>query len=437
MKTKKTKYFFRIAALFLAAAIIFVTFQGCSEKETGNTLTVWCWDESFNVYAMRTAAEIFARDNPGFTLEIEHIWWDDLSTRLEEIAESGNYSELPDIFLVQNNAFQKYLIYAPDLFHDLTGKGIAYNQFPESVVARSMINGRNFGVPFDNGAAIQVLRTDILEQAGYKIEDFTDITWNEYMDKAEDVLNKTGKPLLSGIYGTGSTVGEIDMISIIMQSAASSLFDDFGVPFIANNDVLKKAIDVCTELITRGIFVGVPNWDEYLLTFKSGDVAGVINGCWILGEIQTTADQSGKWDVTTIPRLDNMPRATNYSSNGGSSWAVSSTANANLAIDFLSATFGGNIELYETILPSSGALANYLPMADSGIYNQPQEFFGGSPIYARIIDYAQKVPGNNTGVYYYDARNVVGEAIFNIIGGMGMDEALIEAEQKIKELMGL
>ncbi len=35
-------------------------------------------------------------------------------------------------------------------------------------------------------------------------------------------------------------------------------------------------------------------------------------------------DQSGKWAVTNMPKLDGVDGATNYSNNGGSSWAISS-----------------------------------------------------------------------------------------------------------------
>lgn len=38
----------------------------------------------------------------------------------------------------------------------------------------------------------------------------------------------------------------------------------------------------------------------------NSEVAGVINGCWIMGTIQTAEDQSGKWAITNIPKLTNV-----------------------------------------------------------------------------------------------------------------------------------
>jgi lactose/L-arabinose transport system substrate-binding protein len=128
---------------------------------------------------------------------------------------------------------------------------------------------------------------------------------------------------------------------------------------------------------------------------------------------------------------------TNYSNNGGSSWAVSaSSKNYELANDFLASTFGGSVKFYETILPSSGALATYLPAGDSTVYGQPSEFFGGQKIFADITAYAAKVPSNATGVYYYEARDAVATAITQVLGGADIDAALAEADATVTFQMG-
>jgi lactose/L-arabinose transport system substrate-binding protein len=114
---------------------------------------------------------------------------------------------------------------------------------------------------------------------------------------------------------------------------------------------------------------------------------------------------------------------------------LASSKNSDVAIDFLAHTFAGSVELYETILPSSGALATYLPAGDSDVYNQPHDFFGGQAIYADITDYAAKVPQVKYGVYNYEAREAVGTAITRILSGTDMDTALQEAEEAVKFLM--
>ena len=394
-----------------------------------NKLTVWAWDPNFNIYAMEEAEKIYQKDHPDFELEVVETPWDDLQTKLTTLAQSQQFDDLPDIFLVQNNAFQKNVINYPDLFGDFADSDIDFSQFPESVVDYSVVDGINYGVPFDNGTAITALRTDVLEQAGYTIDDFTDITWDQFLAQGKDVLAKTGKPLLSG------QAGSSDLITMMLQSTGASLFDEDGNPTIVDNDQLLAAIDMYGQLVKAGVFVEVNSWDEFIGTFVNGDVAGTIQGVWIVGSIQSAADQSGKWGVTNLPSLDGVDGATHYSANGGSSWAISSEANTELAADFLAKTFAGSTELYDTILPKSGALANWTPAGDSDVYAEPQEFFGGEPIFKKVVEFSTQVPSNNTGAYYYEGRDAVSVAITKILQGGDPAAALQEAQETVEFAM--
>ena len=395
----------------------------------GNTLTVWAWDPSFNIYAMQEAEKVYQKDHPDFELKIVETPWDDLQAKLTTIAQSQQFDELPDIFLMQNSAFQKNVINYPDVFGDYADADIDFSEFPQSVTAYSTIDDVNYGVPFDSGTAVSALRTDVLEQAGYTIDDFTSTTWDDFITKGKDVLAKTGKPLLSGIAGSS------DLLSIILQSAGGSLFDKDGQPTIAGNDVLIDAIEVYTELVESGVFVEVNSWDEYISSFVNGSVAGTINGIWIAGSIQTAEDQAGKWAVTDLPKLDGVPDATNYSANGGSSWAISSTGDATLAADFLASTFAGSTDFYDTILPKAGAVANWIPAGESSVYAEPSAFFSGQPIFQKVVEFGAEVPSSNTGVYFFEGRDAVSAAMTKVIGGTSIEDALDEAQANVEFAM--
>ena len=114
---------------------------------------------------------------------------------------------------------------------------------------------------------------------------------------------------------------------------------------------------------------------------------------------------------------------------------LASSANPELAADFLKHTFAGSVELYERILPSTGAIATYLPVKDSDVYNQPHDFFGGQVVFAKIAEYADQVPEVNYGVYNYEARDAIATAISKIIRGADIDSALQEAENTVKFIM--
>lgn len=439
----------RIVAMLTAAAIA-VSLTGCgtsasdgtsaasgggNQGESGtadeNTLTVWCWDPAFNIRAIETAGKLYQKDHSDFNLQIIETPWEDVQTKLTTAATSGNLDTLPDILLMQDNAFQKNVISYPDAFLDITSSGIDFSEFSQAKVAYSTVDGKNYGVPFDNGAVIAAYRTDILEMAGYTIEDFTDITWSEYLEKGRVVLEKTGLPLLT------CKGNESDVAAMMLQSAGASFFDENGEPDMADNEALKEVVSTYAELVKAGVMVEVNDWDQYIGSMTNSSVAGTINGCWIMASIQTAEDQAGKWEITNIPRLDNVPGATNYSNNGGSSWAITTNCkNKELAQDFMAETFAGSTELYEEILPATGALTCYLPAADSPVYSEPQEFYNGQSVFTLITDYAAQTPGNHTGVYYYEAKDAIAVAITNVVAGGDPDKELKNAEDTVNFVMG-
>ncbi len=425
----------KVIACMLASAMAFSAMSvlpAAAASEEDNKLTVWTWDPNFNIYAINKAAEIYAKDHEGFTIEVTEIQSDDIESKITAAVQAGDLSTLPDIFLMQDNSFQKYATFYPDVFVNLTDSGIDFSQFSEAKVAYSTLDGVNYGVPFDNGAVINCLRTDLLEQAGYTVDDFTDITWSDYMEKAKVVLEKTGLPMLT------AQAGSPDVIMEMLQSAGASLFNEDGTANIKDNDVLKKCVEIYAQMVADGTLVEVTDWDQYISSLNSSTVASTFNGCWIMASIQAAEDQSGKWAVTNMPKLDDVENASNYSNNGGSSWAISSnTKHEELAVDFLNSTFAGSTELYDDII-SKGALATWAPAGESDAYNVPVDFYGGDTVYAKIVEYATKTPSNTTGAFYYDARDAVGVALSNITQtGADVDSELATAQETLEFNMGM
>lgn len=400
-------------------------------SEGGNTLTVWAWDPAFNIPAIKEAGNIYKADHPDFELKVVETLSDDCETKLITAAESGDLSTLPDIVLMQDNSYQKFVSIYPEAFTDLTDSGIDFSQFAAGKLSYSTVDGKNYGVPFDNGAVIGAYRTDYLEQAGYTIDDLTDIDWNRFIEIAKDVKEKTGKYMLSG------QADSPDMVMEMLQSAGASLFDKDGKPAMTDNAALKECISIYQKMVEEGVYYEVNNWDDYVSSITTGQVAGVINGNWISATIMGMKDTSGKWAITNMPKLIETPNATNYSNNGGSSWYITSNCkNKDLAIDFLKSTFAGSVKLYENILPTTGAIGTYAPVADSTAYQEPQEFWNNQPIFAKILDFSLKTPTNNTSPYYYDGRNAIGTQIQNIMNGADVDQAIADAQAEVEFTMG-
>ena len=443
----------KVLSVLLVAAMAMSMLTGCGSKPAGNdaqsvasseasketeaaaettasaedeTLTVWCWDPNFNVYAMKQAEALYQKEHPNFKLDIQEKVYTDIEQSLITAAEAGNYDTLPDIFLMQDYSFHKDVANYPEIFTELTDSGIDFSQFSGGKLADSTVDGKHYGIPFDNGATIMAIRSDMVEKAGLTVEDFKDTTWSEFMELAKKVVDANGVPMLTSSGGS-------EIVIEMLQSAGASPMQDGEVKLV-DNAALKKAIEVYKQLIEEGIMVDYTDWDQYIASMNKGEAAGVIQGCWIMSSIQAAEDQSGEWAIVNMPALDEIDGATNYANCGGASWAVSSNCkNTELAFDFLNATFGSSVDLYDELLPNAGVIASYLPAAASDAYGEASEFYGGQAVYKDIVEFAGKVPGIDYGAYYSDIRSALTDAITNVVQNGADVEAEIQNAQDTVE----
>lgn len=429
----------------LTAAALAVSLAGCGDSgeesgggvsaagngDGGQTLTVWAWDKAFNIYAIEEAAKIYQKENPDFQLNIVEVSWNDMQPQLATILSAGNTEELPDILLMQDFAYQKYVKTYDNLFVDLTDSGIDFSQFSSGKAGASTVEGKHYGVPFDNGTEVAAYRTDILGQAGYTIDDLTDIDWNRFIEIGKEVKEKTGYSLFS------TQAGSSDIIMQMVQSAGGAIWNEDGTPNFVGNETLEAALATYQELFETGVMETANSWDEYVATFTSGNSLGAINGCWIMASIESAEDQSGLWAITNMPSLPGVSGATNYSNQGGSTWGITSNCkNLELAQDFMSKTFAGSTELYETILPGAGVLSTWIPAGDSEAYAQPKEFYGDQKVYEKITEFASKTPVFDTGMYFTEANDALAVAATNICSGGSVADELKNAEETVKFNIG-
>ena len=415
----------KLVALLLALTMI-ISCTAAMAAEDGK-ITIWTWDPNFNIAAMKVAKEMYAAINPDVEVIIEEVLSEDIETRVITAASAGDISTLPDIMLIQDNSAQKFVLSYPEVYADITGK-YDFEGFPAGKLAYSTVDGKNYGIPFDAGTVVGTYRTDILEQAGYTVADLTDIDWDRFIEIGKDVKAKTGLPMLTG------QAGSVDMICIMLQSCGASMFNEDGSVNFVNNEKMVKAIEYYNTMVKEGVFVEVNTWDEYCGTLANGSCVGTINGCWILGTIMAVPEYSGKWALTNMPALPGVEGATNYSNNGGSSWVFANGTDNALALDFMQ--MYRNVEFFNTILPSTSAIGTWAGAKEGSNYAAGNEYYAGDAIFAKIVEYTAHVPANQTGAYYYDARDAMGTAITNFLNGGDLLSELASAEDEVNFAMG-
>ena len=394
-------------------------------SEDENTLSVYAWDANFNIPALQAAEKDYQENvNPNFKLNIiEQSQSSDVENAITLAGSSNDYSQLPDIVLFQDHYIQRYVSDYPAAFVDVEDSGIDWTDFSEKKLSYSLIDGKHYGVPVDNGAVIFAYRTDILEEAGYTIDDVTGVTWDEWLEIGKVVQEKTGKYLLS-MDGDGN-----DLPYMMLQAEGVSQFKD-GKPYFTENETMKQIIDVIVRGVQDKVIYLANDWSDYTDQTIVGDmVAGVMNGNWIIPTIEQVADNSGKWAITSMPTLSGQE---GYAVNGGSSLYITGNCQkVDLAKDFLAKTFGGSTATYDAALTNGGVITCCISAGESEVYNQGVEYFEGQPIYADIVEMGSHVPVVEENDFHYPARTLVAAAITNVINGSDIDTELQNAEEQL------
>src|SRR5699024_1139647 len=87
-----------------------------SEKSDDQSVTVWAWDETFNIAAVNEAKEFYE----GKDVNVVTMSQDDIVQKLNTSLASGNTDGLPNIVLIEDYRIQGYLQSYPDSFSDLS-----------------------------------------------------------------------------------------------------------------------------------------------------------------------------------------------------------------------------------------------------------------------------------------------------------------------------
>lgn len=380
-------------------------------------VTVWAWDPNFNIAIMQEAARRYTAKNPSVTFKIVDIAKPDLEQKLQTTLASGMTRNLPDIVLVEDYNAPKYLRSFPGAFSPLSGK-VDYKGFADYKVKLMTVGGKVYGMPFDTGTTGMYYRVDLLKQAGFSEKDMQNITWDRFIDIGKQVVAKTGKKMFAMDPQDGA------LIRIMMQGAGRWYFDNDGKLDIRNNPALKAALQTEVKLLQSNIYKPTSGWGEWVGALNKGDVATITTGVWITGSVKAEARQAGQWAVAATPRL-NIPGAVNASNLGGSSWYVLEGGKEKAtAIDFLNQIYAKDVDFYQTILQSRGAMGSLLASRNGRAYLNAEPFFGGQKVWQNFSDWMSKVPSVNYGMYTYEGDAAVAAQLQNLAQGMPVEKVL-------------
>ena len=430
MKLKKlTSIIIATAMTFGLVACSGNASQGDNQNSDNNSdkkITIWAWDESFNIVAANKAKEIYLKDNPEAEVEVVTMAQDDIVAKLNTSLSSGSYEGLPNIVLVEDYKIQGYLTAYKDEFEDLSSVANR-TDFAEYKTGINYIDGKLYGIPFDSGVAATFYRTDLIEEAGYTKTDMENLTWEKYIEIGKAVKEKTGVSICT------LDPSDLGQIRMMLQSAGAWYTDADGKVDIANNQALKDAIKVYKDLTESGATKQVADWDQFVGAFNKGEVASVITGCWIAPSIKKAEDQNGKWAVAAFPKMSANSNSVNASSIGGAGWYVlKNVGNTDMAKDFLGKTFASSVDLMNDLADSITLVSTLNKAAEAHNYSKVNEYFGGQELFADLSRWTNEVPSVNYGLHTYAIEDIMTEAIQAILGGADIDSTLESFQSQIE-----
>lgn len=386
--------------------------------DEGAEITAWAWDPNFNIAALNLALEHY--ENEDFQMEIIENAQDDIVQKLNTGLSSGTMQGMPNIVLIEDQRAQSFLQSYPDAFYAI-GDYFETGDFAEYKIPPTSFDGKQYGLPFDNGATGFFYRTDYLEEAGYSKEDLVDITWEKFVEIAKDVKEKTGHPMLA------LDPNDLGILRVMMQTTGTWYTTEDGTINLVDNEPLKVALQHYKELMNNDLVKLVSDWSQYLAAFNSGDVASVPAGNWIAASIEAEESQKGLWAAAPTPRLD-MDGAKNASNQGGSSWYVLNIDGKEAAAEFLGSTFGSNADFYQELLTEVGAIGTYKPASEGDAYQYENEFFGGQQVIQDISQWMEEIPQVDYGMNTYGIEDILSAELQQYLNGKSLEDVLADAQ---------
>ena len=396
-----------------------------SSSDSGATeLTVWAWDENYNVKAFKEAEEVYDEENPDTVdLDIVVNAQDDIVQKLNTSLSSGVTDGLPNIVLIEDYRAQSFLEAYPDSFFPLTDF-IDADDFTQYKVEVTSVDGENYAVPFDTSSTGLYVRTDILEEAGYTVDDLQDLTWDQYLEVGKTVYEKTGKKLIS------LDVNDLGLVRSMINSSGSWYTGEDGETVtIEDNDALKEAFEDVKAMYDADLVDDNSDWSQWLSDFNNSVVWSVPTGNWITPSITAEESQSGDWAVVPWPKQNNE-NSVHASNQGGASIYVLNVDGKEAAAEFLADTFGSSTDLYKTLVDEIGAIGSYTPATEAGVYDEEVEYFNNQTIYKDFAEWSEEVPAVNYGSSTYEIEDILINAMQDYLNGKSLDTVLENAQEE-------
>ena len=268
-----------------------------NEDQGTKTLKVALWDANQKP-VIEEIIKKFEEKNPNIKVVVEITPFSQYWTKLETAATGG---QLQDVFWINAPHFRKYaqgnmLLSLNDLVQN---NEINPKDFPEGMTKMYTYNNELYAAPKDIDTTALWYNKEIFEKNN--IEPPKDSwTWNEMVEKAKEIKEKTG------MYGLAlSYEGQEDYYEIVSQFGGRIIKENKKESGYGMAETVA-AIREIRNLIDEGV---IPSLQEVSDTrasdlFQSQKVAMTYSGSWMIKPYMKNEMINGKVDIAKLPLKD-------------------------------------------------------------------------------------------------------------------------------------
>lgn len=297
-------------------------------------------------------------------------------------------------------------------------------------------NGHYYGLPTHVGAMFTYYNMDIIEQAGFTIEDVNAIkTWDEYYAMGETVLEKTGIPM------TAYEVSNQRPFWPMIVSRGGDYLDENG-DVVLDSEININTLEYMLDKYEKGIAVqcagGSTSVEEFWTAMNNGSYASLSMPSWYMSRfINYMPDLDGKIAVRLMPIMEEGNAS--VVGIGGTATAITTQCeNVDIAKEFLTdakLTYEANVNIWTSLMFDPVRFDTW----EDEALTAPSDYFYGESPFTLLSEYVAgggEVLSPNNKALSAAAQDVVNNtAMYNaFIAGMSAEETLKEAAQELRDM---
>lgn len=285
MKKHVVRLFYLILVLALVAGMAACknAADGGSKSGSKEVITLTMWDDAASAENARVIAPIIEKwnaENPNVQIVRDAVDVESYKMKLKTAVAAG---EAPDIFFSWGAGFSQPFVESGKILalDDYLSDEIK-NNFNPGVLTNVTYDGKVYGLPYNAWYGVLYCNTEMFEQYGLELP----TTYDELLEVCKAFRAEGVGPI-----GVGVADGWTAMFYHNILSLGTAGADETNKILNGNgrydSDDMLLAAQRLRELVDAGAFMdgymGL-NYDEFMASFKQGEIPMVYQGSWEAGE---------------------------------------------------------------------------------------------------------------------------------------------------------